>query len=46
MSTFNAQGSADGAILSTVLAFDLVSLIGIGNRPITIGKKGNCNTFQ
>lgn len=38
-STFNAQDSADGAILSTVLSFDLLSLPGIGNRPIAIGGK-------
>lgn len=42
-----AYSMLDGAALSSVLSFDLVSLRGIGNRPITIGGKNrNCNTFQ
>lgn len=35
-SAFSAQ-CADGAILSTILSFDPLILLGIGNRPIAIG---------
>lgn len=38
MSTFNAHDSAD-ARQSTVPSFDLVSLLGMSNRPIATGKK-------